>query len=328
MNKNLLPAAALMALTITAAAAPGSHQQRAHRACEIIRARHALCAAAGRSLGASCGRLCEGHVLRRIHHRTCARFRRGKCRVFSPRPTRCARSSASRSSIATQKEVSVDAPGTARPAPPVSRRARDASPSRSVRTRSNFTPIAVKSRSARSFDPAMAHGRRAAAGAAAARDRRRETQGAVEAAFQPAGGIDRGVRGHLEGPAHRRALRRRASRRRRRSRAGRWEERHRDAVREFWSSEGVYDLDQPAPIPEWQTPGDPRAKIRIADILHMSSGLRIKAPQDPGLRPIRPVSGSPLPLHRRRRLLPLRGDAATAMAARTRSGVTTTPIRC
>ncbi len=38
---------------------------------------------------------------------------------------------------------------------------------------------------------------------------------------------------------------------------------------------------QPAPIPEWQTPGDPRAKIRIADILHMSSGLRIRAPQDP-----------------------------------------------
>lgn len=44
---------------------------------------------------------------------------------------------------------------------------------------------------------------------------------------------------------------------------------------------GVYDLWQPAPIPEWQQPGDPRAKIRIADILHMSSGLRIRAPQDP-----------------------------------------------
>jgi CubicO group peptidase (beta-lactamase class C family) len=52
--------------------------------------------------------------------------------------------------------------------------------------------------------------------------------------------------------------------------------------------EGVYDLDQPAPIPEWQTPGDPRAKIRIADILHMSSGLRIKAPQDPDYDPSGP----------------------------------------
>ena len=46
--------------------------------------------------------------------------------------------------------------------------------------------------------------------------------------------------------------------------------------------QGVYTLDQPAPIPEWQErPGDPRAKIRISDILHMSSGLRIIAPQDP-----------------------------------------------
>jgi CubicO group peptidase (beta-lactamase class C family) len=52
--------------------------------------------------------------------------------------------------------------------------------------------------------------------------------------------------------------------------------------------QGVYELAQPAPIPEWQTPGDPRAKIRIADILHMSSGLRIKAPQDPDYDPSGP----------------------------------------
>jgi len=46
--------------------------------------------------------------------------------------------------------------------------------------------------------------------------------------------------------------------------------------------QGIYDLDQPAPIPEWQEkPGDPRAQIRISDILHMSSGLRFRAPQDP-----------------------------------------------
>jgi CubicO group peptidase (beta-lactamase class C family) len=49
--------------------------------------------------------------------------------------------------------------------------------------------------------------------------------------------------------------------------------------------DGTYTLDQPAPIPEWQTPGDPRANIGIADILHMSSGLRIKAPQDPDYDP-------------------------------------------
>jgi CubicO group peptidase (beta-lactamase class C family) len=49
--------------------------------------------------------------------------------------------------------------------------------------------------------------------------------------------------------------------------------------------QGVYDLWQPAPIPEWQNLDDPRGKIRIADILHMSSGLRIKAPQDPDYDP-------------------------------------------
>ena len=49
--------------------------------------------------------------------------------------------------------------------------------------------------------------------------------------------------------------------------------------------QGAYDLWQPAPIPEWQSASDPRAKIRIADLLHMSSGLRIKAPQDPDYDP-------------------------------------------
>src|SRR5205814_141719 len=51
---------------------------------------------------------------------------------------------------------------------------------------------------------------------------------------------------------------------------------------------GVYELTQPAPIPEWQTAGDPRAKIRIEDLLHMSSGLRIRAPQDPDYDPSGP----------------------------------------
>jgi CubicO group peptidase (beta-lactamase class C family) len=49
--------------------------------------------------------------------------------------------------------------------------------------------------------------------------------------------------------------------------------------------QGAYRLDQPAPIPEWQSPGDPRAKIRIMDILRMSSGIRIKAPDDPDFDP-------------------------------------------
>ena len=49
--------------------------------------------------------------------------------------------------------------------------------------------------------------------------------------------------------------------------------------------QGVYELSQPAPIPEWQSGNDPRAEIRIADILRMSSGLRFRAMQDPDYAP-------------------------------------------
>ena len=64
---------------------------------------------------------------------------------------------------------------------------------------------------------------------------------------------------------------------------------HRDMQLESWSmgksmtatligrliQMGHLDLWQPAPVPEWQnSPGDPRAAIRIADLLRMSSGLR------------------------------------------------------
>jgi len=49
--------------------------------------------------------------------------------------------------------------------------------------------------------------------------------------------------------------------------------------------QGVYKLDQAAPIPEWQATGDERQKIKISDILQMSSGLRIKAPDDPDFDP-------------------------------------------
>ncbi len=45
---------------------------------------------------------------------------------------------------------------------------------------------------------------------------------------------------------------------------------------------GAYELMQPAPIPEWQAAGDPRQAIRIADLMRMSSGLRLLSPNDPG----------------------------------------------
>jgi CubicO group peptidase (beta-lactamase class C family) len=37
--------------------------------------------------------------------------------------------------------------------------------------------------------------------------------------------------------------------------------------------EGLIDLEAPLPFEEWQSPGDPRARIRTQDLLHMSSGL-------------------------------------------------------
>jgi CubicO group peptidase (beta-lactamase class C family) len=49
--------------------------------------------------------------------------------------------------------------------------------------------------------------------------------------------------------------------------------------------DGIYRVDQPVPVPEWQKPGDPRAAIRIADLLHMSSGLKFIAGQDPDYTP-------------------------------------------
>jgi CubicO group peptidase (beta-lactamase class C family) len=44
---------------------------------------------------------------------------------------------------------------------------------------------------------------------------------------------------------------------------------------------GEFGLYDPAPVPEWQRPGDPRSNIRIADLLRMSGGLHFTAPRDP-----------------------------------------------
>jgi CubicO group peptidase (beta-lactamase class C family) len=49
--------------------------------------------------------------------------------------------------------------------------------------------------------------------------------------------------------------------------------------------DGTYSLEQSAPVPEWQSAGDPRARIRHMDLLRMSSGLRFIATQDPDYTP-------------------------------------------
>ncbi|MGQ0701536.1 MAG: serine hydrolase domain-containing protein, partial [Gemmatimonadales bacterium] len=72
---------------------------------------------------------------------------------------------------------------------------------------------------------------------------------------------------------------------------------HRDMQLEGWSmgksitgtligilvQQGALRLEDPAPIPDWhRTPDDPRAKIRVIDLLRMSSGLRFSrgSPED------------------------------------------------
>lgn len=57
--------------------------------------------------------------------------------------------------------------------------------------------------------------------------------------------------------------------------------------------EGAFALDDPAPVPAWYAdPDDPRAAIRIRDLMQMSSGLHFIAPRDPDYGP-----GSPYPDH-------------------------------
>lgn len=47
---------------------------------------------------------------------------------------------------------------------------------------------------------------------------------------------------------------------------------------------GELELDQKAPIAEWQRAGDPRGEITIRQLLNMSSGLRFAAHRDPDLQ--------------------------------------------
>lgn len=45
---------------------------------------------------------------------------------------------------------------------------------------------------------------------------------------------------------------------------------------------GRLALDRPAPVPEWQSAGDPRRAITLRQLLNMSSGLAFTEPYDPG----------------------------------------------
>ncbi len=48
------------------------------------------------------------------------------------------------------------------------------------------------------------------------------------------------------------------------------------AVLGIMVQKGMIDIRQPAPVPEWQNPGDPRRAITIDQLLRMSSGLKFE----------------------------------------------------
>jgi len=50
-------------------------------------------------------------------------------------------------------------------------------------------------------------------------------------------------------------------------------------------NEGLFGLDDPAPVPAWREEGDPRGAITIRNLMNMSSGLRFTAPRDPDYTP-------------------------------------------
>jgi CubicO group peptidase (beta-lactamase class C family) len=48
---------------------------------------------------------------------------------------------------------------------------------------------------------------------------------------------------------------------------------------------GAFALDDPAPVPEWRRAGDPRAAIRVRDVMRMSSGLSFTGQDDRWMDP-------------------------------------------
>jgi CubicO group peptidase (beta-lactamase class C family) len=49
--------------------------------------------------------------------------------------------------------------------------------------------------------------------------------------------------------------------------------------------DGTYTIDQPAPVPAWRAPGDPRGPITNRHLLQMSAGLKFVGNQEPGGSP-------------------------------------------
>ena len=49
--------------------------------------------------------------------------------------------------------------------------------------------------------------------------------------------------------------------------------------------DGAFALDDPAPVPDWRRPGDPRGAIRVRDVMNMASGLSFTGQDDRWMDP-------------------------------------------
>lgn len=147
-----------------------------------------------------------------------------------------------------------------------------------------FTPVAVTSRLPDAMSQAWPMGDRAEAAALPAEIDRARLDAAVEAAFSDPAALTAGFvvvhKGRIVAERYMPGI-------------------TRDTQLESWSmgksitstlfallvKDGTYTLEQPAPVPAWRKPGDPRGAIRNIDLLRMSSGLRFIATQDPDYTP-------------------------------------------
>ena len=91
--------------------------------------------------------------------------------------------------------------------------------------------------------------------------------------------------------------------------------------------DGTYTLEQPAPVPEWQAPGDPRGAIRNIDLLRMSSGLRFIADAGSRLHAGQGLPRSLLHLHGRDRTRSTTRSTCRCSFRRTPKAATATAIR-
>ena len=119
----------------------------------------------------------------------------------------------------------------------------------------------------------------------------------------------------------------RASRRTRSSRAGRWARASTATLFALLVKDGVYKIDEPAPVPEWQTAGRSARRDSQRDLLRMSSGLQFIAGQDPDYTPDKGYPDHTSDLHGRDRRVRATRSRGRCSSRRTPKAAIATPIR-